>query len=35
MENIKKTTALMSFKARQAVIEKGKPIETCQFEADD
>jgi len=35
MPNIKKITDLETFPVRHAVLRKGKPIETCQFEGDD
>jgi ribosomal protein S18 acetylase RimI-like enzyme len=35
MTNIKKITDLETYSVRQAVLRKGKPIETCQFEGDD
>lgn len=35
MQNIKKITYLETYSVRHAVLRKGKPIETCQFEGDD
>jgi hypothetical protein len=35
MQNVKKITVLETFPVRHAVLQKGKPIETCQFEGDD
>jgi hypothetical protein len=35
MQNIKKTTALETFSLRHVALQKGIPVETCQFEGDD
>ena len=35
MQNIEKITDLETYSVRHAVLRKGKPIETCQFEGDD
>ncbi|PVX45272.1 acetyltransferase (GNAT) family protein [Flavobacterium sp. 103] len=34
MQNIEKITDLETYSVRHAVLRKGKPIETCQFEGD-
>ena len=35
MQNIKKTTVLETYSARQPVLRKGKPLSSCQFDGDD
>ena len=35
MQVVKKITALETYTVRQAVLRKGKPIETCHFIGDD
>jgi GNAT superfamily N-acetyltransferase len=35
MQNIRKITALETYSVRQAVLRKGKPLSTCQFDGDD
>jgi GNAT superfamily N-acetyltransferase len=35
MQNIRKITALKTYSVRHAVLRKGKPLSSCQFDGDD